>query len=102
MVLISSPSLTGLPRAKGTEWWCKVNGADWQHPEGLDSSIDARDEMPVVHVSWNYAQGVRGMGKASGAGGGLEQKQYPWRDELTRAASTWARLPTSSARIGAK
>ena len=42
-------------RAPGTEWWAKVNGATWAHPEGLDSSVDTRQNHPVVHVSWRDA-----------------------------------------------
>jgi len=33
--------------------WEQVAGADWQHPEGPDSS--AHDDHPVVQVSWNDA-----------------------------------------------
>ena len=38
-------------------WWCKVNGADWRHPEGPDSHRSPRAKcwIPVVHVSWNDA-----------------------------------------------
>ena len=36
-------------------WWCKVPGANWRTPEGPGSSIEARSEHPVVHVSWNDA-----------------------------------------------
>ena len=36
-------------------WWWKVDGAWWREPEGPGSSIDGRDEHPVVHVSWNDA-----------------------------------------------
>ena len=73
-------------------WWCKVSGADWRHPEGPDSSIHTRPHHPVVHVSWNDAvEFARWAGKRlpteaeweCAARGGLEQKLYPWGDELT-------------------
>ncbi len=37
-------------------WWRKVEGADWRHPEGPQSSLDGRLDHPALHVSWNDAQ----------------------------------------------
>jgi formylglycine-generating enzyme required for sulfatase activity len=36
-------------------WWRQVFGASWRHPEGPQSDIAGRDDVPVVHVSWNDA-----------------------------------------------
>src|SRR5262249_1727245 len=38
-----------------SRWWTWTPGANWRHPEGPGSSIDGRDEHPVVHVSWDDA-----------------------------------------------
>src|SRR5438874_2044907 len=35
-----------------SQWWTWTPGANWRHPEGPGSSIEGRDDHPVVHVSW--------------------------------------------------
>jgi sulfatase modifying factor 1 len=73
-------------------WWFKIDGADWRHPEGPDSSLAGRENYPVVQVSWNdaaeYAKWARKRLPTEAeweyaARGGLEQKRFPWGDELT-------------------
>ena len=43
-------------RVPGLEsWWTFVPGANWREPEGPGSSLDGRQQHPVVHVAWEDA-----------------------------------------------
>ena len=73
-------------------WWCLVQDACWRAPEGPGSNIAERMTHPVVHVSWNDAMAYAAWSGGTlpteaqweyAARGGLEQKLYPWGDELT-------------------
>lgn len=73
-------------------WWCKVPEAFWRQPEGPGSNVQERSAYPVVHVSWNDAAAYTFWASKSlpteaqweyAARGGLEQKLFPWGDELT-------------------
>lgn len=84
------------------EWWTLLKGADWRHPNGPKSNINALDNHPVVHVAYADALAyARWAGKELpteaewefAARGGLEEAEYAWGEEYTPAgrhmANTW-------------
>ena len=72
-------------------WWRFVQGANWLHPEGPNSSINKRMDHPVVHIAYEdvlaYAKwiGKRLPSEAEwefAARSGLDRKTFVWGDAL--------------------
>lgn len=38
------------------QWWTWKVGANWQHPSGPESTIEGKDNFPVVHIALEDAQ----------------------------------------------
>lgn len=73
------------------QWWRYRKGADWQHPEGPESSLKGRMHYPVVHVAFEDAQAyAKWAGKRLpteaewefAARGGSAGDKYVWGTEL--------------------
>jgi sulfatase modifying factor 1 len=73
------------------QWWSYVKGACWRHPRGPDSTIEGRDNDPVVQVAYDDAEayarwaGNRLPTEAEwefAARGGMANQPYAWGDEF--------------------
>jgi formylglycine-generating enzyme len=94
-------------------WWEYAPGADWRHPEGPDSTIEGRDDHPVVHVAYQDACAYAAWaGKELpiesewefAARGGLDGATYAWGEAFTPEgrpmANTWqGRFPWENLKV---
>ncbi len=54
--LVFVPPAHPVPLDDIGQWWKWIPGANWRHPEGPGSSIEGKENYPVVHIAFEDAQ----------------------------------------------
>ncbi|MEM7101684.1 MAG: formylglycine-generating enzyme family protein [Bacteroidota bacterium] len=89
----------GASRYQLANWWSFVNGANWKNPKGEGSTIEGKDDHPVVQVCWYDAMAyAKWAGKRLpteaefeyAARGGRVNEVYPWGNEKTEGKVHYA------------
>lgn len=53
--IVFTPPPTKVQITDYSQWWSYMPGADWKHPSGPNSSIEGKENYPVVQITWEDA-----------------------------------------------
>jgi hypothetical protein len=56
--LVFTPPSESVDLDRFDRWWSWTPGACWNHPAGPGSTIEGKEQEPVVHVAFQSAQGI--------------------------------------------
>jgi formylglycine-generating enzyme required for sulfatase activity len=99
LVFVKSP--VRIDPRQGGDWWQYRRGANWRHPAGPGSTLEGREDHPVVHVAYSDAVAFARWENKSlpteaewefAARGGLEGAEYAWGDEFRLGGKAMANI----------
>ncbi len=99
--IVFTPPGSAVPLDNALRWWAWVPGASWRHPEGPASTIEGRDNFPVVHIAYEDAAAYAAWAGKDlpteaqwefAARGGLSGNTYAWGNELNPGGKWMANI----------